>query len=237
MSIMRSGANRSRAKHSASARISRPSASVFRTSIVFPFIARTTSPGRVASFPGMFSQAGTMPTTWTRGFRRATASIRPIVAQPPLLSYRILSMSSAGLIEMPPLSNVMPLPITHTVSWPRRFLPASSTISRGGADRAGVDGEEAPHLEPLHRRLVEDLAAEPFLLRELPRGLGEVVGPARVAREVREIAREDAPAAGRLSDAAPRFAARRRRGVHASMTRSLAPPPGLRGFEWNRSNR
>ncbi len=48
-------------------RTSRPSASVLSTSMLFPFMARTTSPGLWAEPPGMFSVAGTMPVTLILG--------------------------------------------------------------------------------------------------------------------------------------------------------------------------
>ena len=38
------------------------------------------------------------------------ARMAPIMAAPPAMSYFIFSMPSAGLMEMPPVSNVMPLP-------------------------------------------------------------------------------------------------------------------------------
>ena len=59
---------------------SRPSASVFCTSIVLPFRAVSTSPGLTARPPGMFSVAGTRPTTLTGSLQRATATIAPITA-------------------------------------------------------------------------------------------------------------------------------------------------------------
>ena len=38
------------------------------------------------------------------------ARMAPIMAAPPAMSYFIFSMPSAGLIEMPPVSKVTPLP-------------------------------------------------------------------------------------------------------------------------------
>ena len=38
------------------------------------------------------------------------ARMAPSTAAPPAMSYLIFSMSSAGLMEMPPVSNVTPLP-------------------------------------------------------------------------------------------------------------------------------
>ena len=48
--------------------------------------------------------------TLTRGFSCAIALIAAITAAPPAMSPFISPMFSAGLIEMPPVSKVMPLP-------------------------------------------------------------------------------------------------------------------------------
>ena len=50
------------------------------------------------------------------GFSRAMACMAPITAAPPAMSYFIFSMPSEGLMEMPPVSNVTPLPISPR--WP-----------------------------------------------------------------------------------------------------------------------
>ena len=88
----------------------RPSASVLMTSIVLPDIAICTSPGFCALPAGMFSVARTMPMTFTLGLSSAIARMAPIIAAPPAMSYFIFSMPSLGLIEMPPVSKVTPLP-------------------------------------------------------------------------------------------------------------------------------
>ena len=64
------GLKRSWQYHSTSARTSRPSASVFSTSIVCPDIELTMSPGRCAEPEGMFSTSPTMPTALTFAFGR-----------------------------------------------------------------------------------------------------------------------------------------------------------------------
>ena len=51
-----------------------------------------------------------MPITLTFGFSSAIARITPIMVAPPAMSYFIFSMPSAGLIEMPPVSKVIPFP-------------------------------------------------------------------------------------------------------------------------------
>src|SRR5579863_3090969 len=94
----------------ASIKISRPSASVFSTSMVLPESDVTMSPGLCARLLTMFSTAGTSAVTGIDGFSCARARIAPSTAAPPHMSYFIFSMPSAGLIEMPPLSKVTPLP-------------------------------------------------------------------------------------------------------------------------------
>ena len=104
------GLKRSLVYHSASASTSRPSASVLITSMVCPDIERTTSPGRCALPDGMFSTRPTTPTASTWAPRAASARIRPITVAAPAMSHFISSMLAAGLIEMPPVSKVTPLP-------------------------------------------------------------------------------------------------------------------------------
>ena len=68
------------------------------------------SPGRVARPPGMFSQVGITPITFTGAFMPASARIAPSTDPAPDMSNFISSISPAGLSEMPPVSKVMPLP-------------------------------------------------------------------------------------------------------------------------------
>ena len=78
--------------------------------MVLPDMAVTTSPGLKARPSGMFSAEHTTQSTRTAGFRSAMARMAPSMAAAPAMSYFILSMFSAGLMEMPPVSKVMPLP-------------------------------------------------------------------------------------------------------------------------------
>ena len=57
----------------------------------------TTSPGRVASPPGMFSQVGTTPTTLTGARMPASARIVPSTLPAPDMSNFISSISARGL--------------------------------------------------------------------------------------------------------------------------------------------
>ena len=92
----------------------RPSASVLRISIVWPDRLFTTSPGLIAVPLGRFSHAGTMHTRLSFGFNPAIARSVPITLAAPPMSNFISSISADGLIEMPPLSKVMPLPTSTT---------------------------------------------------------------------------------------------------------------------------
>ncbi len=97
--------------HSASASTSRPSASVLSTSMVWPESEVTMSPGRCAVPDGMFSTRPPMPTALTLALRPASARIRPMTTPEPAMSHFMSSMPPAGLIEMPPVSKVTPLPM------------------------------------------------------------------------------------------------------------------------------
>ena len=63
----------------------------------------------------MFSVIGTTPTTLIGALSRAMALNAPITAAPPAMSSFIRSMPSAGLIEMPPVSKVMPFPTSPRI--------------------------------------------------------------------------------------------------------------------------
>ena len=92
----------------------RPSASVFSTSTVVPPRMVSTSDGRWAVPDGMFSARQSQPVTATGSSRRAAAMTVCSTAAAPAMSDFIASMPAAGLIEMPPESNVMPLPTSAT---------------------------------------------------------------------------------------------------------------------------
>jgi hypothetical protein len=99
---------------SASASTSRPSASVLSTSTVRPPYIRSTSPGRYAVALGMFSAIGTVAVTATGSSSSAASTVAAMTAAAPPMSEVIWSMFAAGLIEIPPVSNVTPLPISAT---------------------------------------------------------------------------------------------------------------------------
>src|ERR1700679_2134606 len=77
----------------ASQRISRPSASVFRISTVWPDMLVTISAGFMAPPLGMFSQVAMMVTRLTGNFSSAMVRIAPKTAAAPLMSNFISSMA------------------------------------------------------------------------------------------------------------------------------------------------
>ena len=118
------GLKRSCAYQITSASTRRPSASVLSTSIVWPDIDVTMSPGRCAFDEFMFSTRPISPTALTLALRPASARIRPVTQAAPAMSPFMSSMPAAGFIEMPPVSNVTPLPMKQTGlraprAWPR----------------------------------------------------------------------------------------------------------------------
>ena len=104
----------------------------------------------------MFSVIGTTATTRTGALSRAMADIAQITAAPPDMSSFILSMLSAGLIEMPPVSNVMPLPTRPSTTPGTAF--GGSCREHDETRRllaAARDAEQHAHLQrgdPLSRR-------------------------------------------------------------------------------------
>ncbi|TMC12241.1 MAG: hypothetical protein E6J41_03515 [Chloroflexi bacterium] len=115
----------------ASARTSRPSASVLRTSTVRPEALVHTSPGRWAAGPGMLSVAATTAMTSSGRRLAAITSIAASTAAAPPMSPRIRTIPSAVFSDRPPLSNVIPLPTSARLS-PPRPPRCWSRIRRGG---------------------------------------------------------------------------------------------------------
>ncbi|MNZ31766.1 hypothetical protein D3C78_490750 [compost metagenome] len=70
----------------------------------------TMSPGRVAPPLGMFSAQARRPTTLIGSCSSTRARKVPSTLAAPHMSYFISSMPAAGLMLMPPVSKVMPLP-------------------------------------------------------------------------------------------------------------------------------
>ncbi len=101
--MTRSGSSSS-ASDSASARISRPSASVLVISMVFPERLVSTSPGRMARPDGMFSTIGAYVVTLTGRPRSAMAKVAARTAAAPPMSNFIVAIEAPDLRLSPPES-------------------------------------------------------------------------------------------------------------------------------------
>ncbi len=115
---------------SASARTSRPSASVLSTSTVLPLRNRRMSPGRVAEPLGRFSVVGVRAITRTGSFSAFAARTHASTVAAPIMSYFISPIEAEGLIEIPPESNVIPFPTRTAV--PRGAAGRYSAITNAG---------------------------------------------------------------------------------------------------------
>ena len=73
------------------------------------------------------------------------ARMAPIMVAPPAMSYFIFSMLSAGLIEIPPVSKVTPLPTNPSTGF--SGAPTGSyrmTINAGGSSDPWATPQNAP---------------------------------------------------------------------------------------------
>ncbi len=73
----------------------------------------------------MFSTSPTRPTASTLALRPASAAIRPTTVPAPAMSHFMSSMPPAGLMLMPPVSKVTPLPMKAQRLRPGAFLRRS----------------------------------------------------------------------------------------------------------------
>ena len=114
--------------------------------MVWPDMLVTTSPGLVALPPGMFSLAAMTPTTLIGSFISAMACRVPSTEAAPHMSNFISSISAAGLSEMPPVSKVMPLPISATGACLAGPPAYCRTISLGGSSEPRATDSREPIL-------------------------------------------------------------------------------------------
>ena len=215
---------------SASASTSRPSASVFSTSDVVPPRCVSTSPGFVAEPLGMFSDDGIAAITLIFGLRSAiTLMVARIDAAPPM-SHFIVSMPLASLIDRPPESNAMPLPVS-AIGVSRAGAPVPELDQARRVHAAGADAEDAAEPALLQLGLAPDLAAEPDLARHLLRLARDLRGRHVAGRRVHQVARpadglgDDLPA---LDGLARRLRVGPRRAEHRDPGERLRL--GLRGL-------
>ncbi len=141
---MKRGWNSSLQYQSASPSTRRPSASVLSTSMVWPDMEVTMSPGRCALPSTLFSTQPMMPTTLALALRPASACIRPRTAAAPPMSPFMSSMPAAGFIELPPVSKVTPLPTKAIGRSPALPPFQRMTTSRGGRGEPCATPSSAP---------------------------------------------------------------------------------------------
>src|SRR5213592_782432 len=111
--------------------------------MVLPKWLFTTSPGLMAVPEGRFSVEGMRPMTLSLGLSVPNVSNVPRTAAAPDMSNFMSSMFCAGLIEMPPESNVTPLPTrtTGAASPPPLY---SSAMKRGSCTDPCATASSAP---------------------------------------------------------------------------------------------
>ena len=111
-------------------------------------------------------------------------------AAPPAMSSFMRSMSAAGLIEMPPVSNVIPLPTSPSTGdggAPARLVPYRHEPRRFRA--AAPDAQKHAHAEPLELMMIEHLDRQTAAARDFRKPIGKHGRGQRVARLVVELPR------------------------------------------------
>ena len=130
---------------------------------------------------------GTVAVTSTGRRSWATRHTVAITAAAPAMSLFMCSMFAAGLIEMPPLSNVMPLP-TSAIFFRAPGPPVAQAEQPRLADRAAADGQDAAVAAGGQRVLVEDLGGQAELLAGRGAAGGELGRVQVVRRGVDQVA-------------------------------------------------
>ena len=139
----------------------------------------------------MFSVVGTIADDVDGRFSSAIARIAQMTAAPPAMSSFIRSMPSAGLIEMPPVSNVMPLPTspsTGVAGAPGGLWRI--TITRGGSALPRATPSSRPIPSCAISCSSRTSTREPGRPADLRGALGEDRRRQHVRRLVGELARE-----------------------------------------------
>ena len=144
----------------------------------------------------MFSTSPTMPTALTLALRAPSRRISPITAPAPAMSHFMSPMPAAGLIEMPPVSNVTPFPTKAIGAAARGSAAMLHDDQTGRPDASLRDPEQRPHAELAHAVLVEDLDRE-AKFGEGGSAFGQCLGIKRVGRLGHQIAREGNRLGGR----------------------------------------
>ena len=159
------------------------------------------------AFPlGMFSAEATRATAGRRTSRRARARRAPSTAAPPAMSSFMAHIPSPGLIEMPPLSKVIPFPQSTTGGPSAPSGRCSTMMKRAGSSEPWATPRRAPIFSSAISSGPSTWQRRPARARHLLRGggegaRGEVVAGAgdQVAGEAGALG-QDAPPAQPLLD-------------------------------------
>ena len=175
------------------------------------------------------------PTASTLALRAASACISPTTQAAPAMSPFISSMLAAGLIEMPPVSNVTPLP-TKATGLPSPPAPFQRNHHHArfvlGALR---DAEQRVHAELLHRLGLEHLDRRRRPCPAPRRDGWNSAGVSTLARFVDEVAGDGNAGGDRLAHP-PQPSWRRRRRRRPGW-RGRAPAPPRPPSSWSCSGR
>src|ERR1700684_3774023 len=101
----------------------------------------------------MFSAQAAMACTSTFGFSAATAAMRATTFAAPLMSCFISPMPDAGLMLIPPLSNVIPFPTK--AGFLRAPLGVHEIWTNRGSRRLPTDGVDELHAATPNLREIE----------------------------------------------------------------------------------
>ena len=104
------------------------------------------SPGLYEEPEGRFSVSAAIPTRLTPRRRSAAARTVPIAVAAPIMSHFMSPIFSAGLIEIPPESNVTPFPTSATGASPFRPPRYSRTTTRGSSAAPRLTARRPPIL-------------------------------------------------------------------------------------------
>ena len=169
-----------------------------------------------------------MPMTRIGALSSAIARIAQATAAPPAMSSFIRSMPSAGLIEMPPLSKVTPLPTSPSTGV--AGAPGGSyrkTIRRGGSTLPRA----TPRSSPIPNSAIRSSSSTSTLMPASPAIAAARRANSRgvqgIARLVRQLARTCCCTRRAPGRARPPRARARRRSSRPRQQRSRPAPPAL----------
>ena len=152
------------------------------TSTVWPDMVVTTSPGRWALPSRHILDQPADADDIGLGLALASAFIAPTTAPAPPMSHFIASMFWAGLIEMPPVSKVTPLPMKATGGSPARRRSTSGPAAGARGPSPGRRRAARPCRAWPSRRGRAPAISRPSALDALVHALDEALGINDVGR-------------------------------------------------------